>query len=148
MNEELSLHTIILTSIFYTTRLKSLLTTHHRIGSTYCQSVIYEQSYAPPHPQRGIPVQESEIKVTEGSLSTYRFVSGLPLPCATAQQQSYIVHAITRASVVRPSVKPIFSETIKRINTKLWGKAACRLYLQTISFFNFFFTICFSFLLT
>ncbi len=41
----------------------------------------------------------------------------LTLPCAGAQQ-SYCCHAGAHC----PSVKPFFSETVTRINTKFWGK--------------------------
>ncbi len=56
-------------------------------------------------------------------------------------QQSYCRHTgVRRLLVRRPSVKPIFSETVKRIKAKFWGKTTCPLYLQTIlSFFKILF---------
>ncbi len=45
-------------------------------------------------------------------------------------------NAVARASVVRPSVKRVFSETVKQINAKLCGKVAIH-YISRL-FFPFF----------
>ncbi len=68
----------------------------------------------------------------------------LPLLCATAQQ-SYCHHAGVR----RPSVKLVFSETVKRIKAKFWWKPTCPPYLRTLFVFYifdfFFYDFCFIF---
>ena len=66
-----------------------------------------------------------------------QFSRFLALLCATAHQ-SYVV---TRASVVcRPSVKPVFSETVEQINAKFGGMER---YLFTISPEHYFFIFVF-----
>ncbi len=48
----------------------------------------------------------------------------LALLCATAQSYTVITRAsVVRPSSVRPSDKPIFSETVKLMNTKFGGMA-------------------------
>ncbi len=54
----------------------------------------------------------------------------IDLLCAIAQQ-SYSRHAGIR----RPSIKPLYSEIVKRIKAKFWGKSTCPPHLQTILLF-------------
>ena len=70
----------------------------------------------------------------------------LGMLCATASR----ANVVTWASIVCPLsvspsfVKPVYAETVKRINAKFLGKATCPTYLQSIFLFfkiSFFFTV-------